>query len=424
MFVLFIPSTRSSTISQLRDFIFIDANSGQLSAQQMDEEFQRNDINKETSKLVRLFLREYRIIHQLDHEYYLVPSKVTLHPRHRLRSEIGTFPLLKHTDAADAPEASIRSDWFTPQAVCPTLPEQLRVQRTGLVFRRFLIFPPIPSGFWSSLISLFIQKSDIEKLLQAAAPTPISMRLATVNQLRTMIGNLTAQWQYWKTGILLTLENETLLRVNSLHSDQFADPQSREPLSDTHERLKLFHYKDGSEWTFLNGHFSEAIEVIVPEVQIVQGTADLCEIYPDLPGCHEGQLHLSSKILAKALEVIDEVIKSRCENLAVMGIYSPSDMVHLIPCPLCFGDEDNRDSPDDEERVEQSQSTIVPLVEEGGPAESVAAGGPVFKPGVTFTFTVAEVIQRTFSSDNVFCPGHKKLKIIHIAPDLVGAMQR
>ena len=403
----------------------------------MDEEFQRKGIDMETTKLVRLFLREYRIIHQLDQEFYLVPSMVALYPRRHLKCEKGSFPVQNGVDAADTAEASLRSDIFSPLAVNSVSDKRLHVRKTGLVFRRFLMFPPIPSGFWSNLISLFIQKSDIAKFLQAAAPTPISMRPAAVNQLRTMIGNLTAQWQYWKTGILLMLENEMLLRVNSLHIDQFADPQCREPLSDNHKRLKLFQYKDGSEWTFSDGHYSEAIEVIVPQVQIVQGTEDVCEVYPDFPGCHEGQLHLSTKILAKALEVIDEVIKSRCENLAIMGIYSPSEMLHLIPCPLCLGDEDNRKKFEERlnrermnnalldggEEIEQSQPAVEPPAKQETPTVPDTATGPVFKDGVTFAFTVAEVIQRTFGFDHVLCPGHKKLNIVHVAPDLVGVVR-
>jgi len=120
--------------------------------------------------------------------------------------------------------------------------DHMQVQTTGLLYRRLLLLPPIASGFWSKLISLFIQKNDFQKIVLGSTPGNFSLQQGAAYRLLCMIGNLTLEWQYCKTGIMLLLEDELLLRVNSLRIHEFEDPQERVVLSDTENKLKYFHY--------------------------------------------------------------------------------------------------------------------------------------------------------------------------------------
>lgn len=213
----------------------------------------------------------------------------------------------------------------------------MQVKKTGLVYRRMLHLPPIASGFWSKLISLFIQKEDFQNIIHDSAPGRFDLQMAT-HSLLCLIGNLSLRWQYWKTGIILKLDNQLLLRVNSLCSYAFRDPEQREDLSRMQEKVRYFSFKTDEGVGKIPNVYTETIEVIVPDVYLIRDQSE--EIAP------QERQPMSAKILTKALEIIDEVLKNHCEHLAMSGIYTVSDMLHVIPCPLCFGDEDNRPAED------------------------------------------------------------------------------
>ena len=318
-----------------------------------------------------------------------------------------------------------------PAATCRPVERVMQLKKTGLVYRRMLHLPPIASGFWSKLISLFIQKEDFQNIIHDSAPGKFDLQMAT-HSLLCLIGNLSLQWQYWKTGIMLILEDQLLLRVNSLSSDAFTDPQQRETLSHSQKKVRYFFFKtDDGGGRNISSLFTETIEIIVPDVYLVRDQSEV--VIPQ--ECQP----MSAKILTKALEIVDEVLKNHCEHLATSGIYTVGDMLHVIPCPLCFGDTDCRPKEDpwqiplNQEEADTRTSPPppppppppTPQEAEGGqqPIEEAAldaAPAPERNEAPSiFVVTIDQCIQQTLMSDYIECPAHNKLGLRYLAPDLV-----
>ncbi len=412
----------------------------------MNEQFERQGCDVNISKIIRTFLAQFHIIHQISSDYCLVPSAVTATPDLPKDSEVGSFPRkinLMHTAQRISPYApSLPS--VMPLA-CKSPDEiQLKVTTTGLIYRRFILLPPIASGFWSKLIALFLQKKDFNKLVEGATPRELGLRaMGPAHRLRAHIGNIEVQWSYWKTGIILYLGECVALRVNSFQSHEFQDPlQSIETsiFATRQENVRGFFYRQGNAYKTFPPHFREVIEVVVPEIRI-ESTHNIAE------PCSQP---LSARILAKALEIVDEVVKSHCEHLCTSGIYSHSDMAHVIPCPLCYGDKDCRGQHTQTPHIEYDDDITTsddyypsdptaalvpgrllnigrdmvdddepPVFEPVEPVEPEEEVDPTTLPGSIFVMTVESIIKETFSSDVVCCPAHKKLEIEHLAPDLV-----
>ena len=235
-----------------------------------------------------------------------------------------------------------------------------------------------------------------------------------------MIGNLLLKWEYWKTGTVLALEDQVLLRMNSLRSDEFEDPLKREVLSETQKKVKYFCYKGRAGQEFVPRIYTEVIEIIVPEVQLIHDDGDTSA----------DPQSMSAKILTKALEIVDEVLKNHCENLASTGIYTVHDMLHIVPCPLCFGDEDSRMQDNPWEDVAQSLPEYMHAqTGEGAETHNPQTAWKESKSlnlqpdmNMIYTFTVDECIKQTFESDHIECPKHGKLEFKHLVPDLVGTL--
>ena len=412
-----------------------DPNCGLLSCKKMDQEFQSRGYHSKTSKLIRTFLHEYHVIHQINHELCLVPSAINPDPL-PLDKQQGVFPF-------SHPPPSCRDDLTSFPSIMPFVlnkksnGDAMQVRTTGLLYRRLLLLPPIASGFWSKLIALFIQKNDFQKIVLGSTPGNFSLQQGSAYRLLCMIGNLTLEWQYCKTGIMLILEDELLLRVNGLRSHEFEDPQERVVLSDTQDKLRYFHFKGNAGWQFVPSHFTEVIEVVVPEVYIIT--------QQEVDTHSQNSNPSSAKILTKALEMIDEVLKNHCEHLANAGIYAVNDLLHVVPCPLCYGDTDNRHT-DHETLMDSLEDTLdVPLMsidpalmalrgDETPPAmeDSTEVQQRPLENGIltptidqqdsVYVFTVDDCIKQTFISDYIDCPVHGKLESQYLVPDLVGVM--
>ena len=418
----------------------IDERFGLLSTAKMDEEFHMQRCDRSVSRLIRTFLNELHIIHQVNHDYCLVPSAIESDPVLTSQAEHGSFPR-----AAVYQIQRMESDSFPtvgPMVINSYDKHHMEVRETGLIYRRMLLLPPIASGFWSKLIALFLQKADFQQIIKAATPRELALHPSgPAHRLRSMIGNLELAWIYWKTGIVLYVGEKVALRVNGLQESEFSDPQTAFDARDSvysarRNKLRLFHYQGECGWQSVPSHFKEVIEVVVPEVYIVRSFSTVDT---------EPPLDLSAKILAKALEIIDEVLKNHCEHLATTGIYSLNDMLHVVPCAICYGDRDERpqDDDDDDSGLMISESfhpheALIPHLlqngvhlsqrhEIGDTLDAHDRSAPTVEPGVTdslrddaiHVFTVDMCIKQTFTADYVLCPKHGPMEIQYLAPDLV-----
>ncbi len=322
-----------------------------------------------------------------------------------------------------------------PPQVCNTSAERiLEVKETGLIFRRMILLPPIASGFWSKLIALCLQKQDFQAIILQAIPEEYSLHSnGPAHRLRSMIGSLELSWMYWKTGIILYVSEKAVLEVHSLKSHEFGDlngegegEKSTAIYKSRLNKIKNFCYQGNNGWSFIPPHFKEVIEIIVPEIYIMSGkgpTPAPNRIPPT-----------SSKILVKALEIVDEILKNHCEHLASTGIYSLNDLIHVVPCPIDYGDRDLRPrnhslfqhgnigsmlNSGSHFEVERRRE------EEEGGREGEGGGGGLEVEQVRLpeecicVFTIENCIRHTFTSDEIVCPKCGPLELEYLAPDLV-----
>ena len=398
------------------------AGNGQLVAGLMDQELEKQGYNKTIGHLLRQFLMEHGVIHKIDENNYLVPSAINPDPALPLDLKLGYFPY-KDTEAPPLEcEGSVTHSPYTSPS------PKLCVVSTGLVYRRTLHLPPIASGFWSKLISLFIQHEELLLLLSAGGPSDHVMHVGT-KRLRGMVSNVSVEWHYWKTGIMLIADDMLLMRVNSLRRDDFEDPQYQLIISSTLLKVQQFQYQEARKWVDIPDHLSEVIEIIVP-VTFLADSKDK-SLHWQTPT----QGSVSAKLMAKALELVDEILKNHCEHLTMNGIYTVNDMLHLVPCPLCYGDEDHRAqrSAGEPQRVgtsvrkNQHFSTAQRPRLDRRPERALSKSVAVSKfdasaPQKLHTFRVDECIQQTLVSDCMSCPRHGQLEIALLAPDIVSPM--
>lgn len=422
---------------------------GLLSCSAMDQEFGKQGCDVNISKLIRTFLCLFHVIYPVSRQYCLVPSAISSIPAISRQIEIGTFPR-KPMFANSAHPTSLPS--VLPFASNAQEAAQLRVVETGLIYRRSMVLPPMASGFWSQLIALFLHTEDFSKIITEATPDCLSLKaMGPAHRLRSMIGNLEMSWLYWKTGIILYISEHVVLRVNCLQSHEFEDPlhvSDSVPSVFSSRRLMLarFMYEDEDNAGFQHfpAHFKEVVEVVAPEIHLEVGKK------ANVSGC---VAPLSARLLTKALEIIDEVVKDHCDHLSSSGIYSVNDMCHVIPCPLCYGDADQRNHGNDQHDQEPLEDSmfnpeaslrpgLIGLIgldmddqdrtgadvnksgTQSSTLEDSFAGAPtepdsMFPDKAIFVFTIHSCITKTFSSDVITCPTHGPLEIEFLAPDLV-----
>ena len=392
----------------------------------MDQALEQQELgsSKTIGHLLRQFLMEHGVIHQIDSDNYLVPSAINPDPNLSLDAKLGHFPGQNRRDSSEIDDTENVA--FSPYK---TQSPKLCVVGTGLVYRRTLHLPPIASGFWSKLISLCIQQEEFLSLLSTGDSAAGYETHISTNRLRAMLGNVGIEWQYWKTGIMLIADDKLLLRVNSLQRDVFVDPRHRLVISSALSKVQNFQYRMAGLWTGISDHLSEVIEIIVPQM-ILEETSSAGSL--PKPSTTPVQESVSAKLMAKVLELIDEILKNHCEHLAMGGIYTVNDMLQLVPCPLCYGDEDHRApgvaARPKRMRSAQSQRQTVGAEQkelQSRPERALSKSVVVHteerraNAQVLYTFRVDEVIQETMVSDCILCPTHGQLEIAHLAPDIV-----
>lgn len=177
----------------------------------------------------------------------------------------------------------------------------------------------------------------------------------------------------------------------------------------------MYESQDG--WKFVPSHFKDRIEITVPEMVITVEGAALNHVPP-----------MSAKILVKALEIVDEVLKSQCEQFAATGIYSHNDMMQVIPCPIEYGDIDERyhDLPNMHLGNLNIEDSV--LYHQSYSSQSCSEQAPPPEPGhlqlpheCLCVFNVEACIKATFTSDAIICPKCGPLNLEFLAPDLVCA---
>ena len=308
---------------------------------------------------------------------------------------------------------------FIAAAALKSLNSEVKIKRTGLVLRRMFLLPPIGPGFWSRVISLCLQKDDFPNIILGSFENDGHF-ISSEHGLSYHIGrSLHMRWKYWRSGILLYLNDQIILSINSLKSDEFSDPAEQSAISETSQKVERFNLVDeDNDLIPLSGTFSEVIEVILPEVQLESGEPRISTLTP--------------KLLAKALEIIDEVLKGFCNELSDDGIFSMNQLCHVIPCPLCFGDRDNRPLQppsrrsmdlDSRPRVGSATKQFAITKRQARRARplsmDVSISGPK-APLVVFSIDQCIAIGRS-GAEYIQCPKHKykDIKLDYLVPDIV-----
>ena len=122
-------------------YFTVDERFGLLSTSKMDEELYMQQCDRSVSKLVRTFLNELHIIHQVNRNYCLVPSAINSDPVLMNQAEYGSFPRaavyqIQLLDSDSLPSVG-------PMVVNSYDEHHLQVRETGLIYRRMLLLPPI-----------------------------------------------------------------------------------------------------------------------------------------------------------------------------------------------------------------------------------------------------------------------------------------
>lgn len=221
---------------------------------------------------------------------------------------------------------------FVAAAAMKSLPSDVKIERTGLILRRIFMTPPIGLDFWNRIINLCLQKDDFAAIIWEAFDRDTPMNSHDHGQFY-QIGNCQMRWKYWKSGIVLDLNHQTILYINSVRTDDFTDPVEESVISETFLKARRFKFFDEEDkFIPLQDICSEVFEVVVVDVNIEAKEG----------GGTGRVLPISAKLLTKALEMIDGVLRGYSNDFSEDGIYSLSRLFHITPCPVCFGDADNR----------------------------------------------------------------------------------
>ena len=380
----------------------------------MSAELLLRGLDTNTSRLVRTFLSQFNIIHPVNREYCLIPSAIHADPMLLQDEMVGSFPCLQHFQQDRPNFTSMDIDPIT----CNTPTSNMTVvKKTRLIYRRMVLLAPIPSGFWSKLIALFLQKQDFQEIIQSAMPGDhAQISVGPAYRLICVIGNVDMQWSFWKAGISLYLGETVVMEVHSLMGHEFENSQSKKPNPNIFEsrikKLGKFCYKTKAEWKSIPSDYKDVIEIIVPEIFLVNRSLG----QPLMPNQASP---ISSQLLVKALEIVDEVLKSHCEQFAVMGIYSNSNLLHVIPCPIEYGDVD--------ERVQNLPFGSGLREMSGDHVNDVLGADDACAPPTSSrlledslcVFTIDTCIESTLVSDVIVCPKCGPLELQALAPDLV-----
>lgn len=323
---------------------------------------------------------------------------------------------------------------FLPAAANRSLPSEVKIRKTGLILRRMFLLPPISLDFWNRVINLCLQKTDFAKIVHENFNDSVSMFRGDYGQFHQIGSNFHLRWKYWRSGVVLELNHQIVLTINSLKSDEFTDPANETIISDTSQKAKRFKFCDeGNNLISLKHAFPEVFEVIVPEIILEPVNPTGFPLGQEDLSPSEKSQAISSKLLAKGLEIIDEVLRGYSSDFAEDGIFSLRNMFHVIPCPICFGDKDNRPPRHPSIRRTQSENYRPRL---GTSARQVfqmkrvnrLSSTPEMESGRSLgsdiiVFSIDQCIEAAVGGvDYINCPTHGDLKLKCLTPDIVSAL--
>lgn len=270
---------------------------------------------------------------------------------------------------------------------------------TGMCYRRIFIADYIPTNFWPQLIARFLSSAgSFQKIICKNCFSNIHCEIF-VDASNASIGTLPCRWLYGNNHIILKLEEDVILRINSLYSfTDVGDKREKIPISHTIGKLEKMQIYYGNTY-FKSINVNDGFEITIPDY-IVQSGPNLDNLV------HESKL-MSAQVLSHVLETIDEVIKDWFEGLMEQGIHSDKYLTHFIPCPYCFGDTEPLDIDD--------ASLEINLDED--PCSGVSITAPV---GFSFQYCLFQTRKYNF----VKCPAAdcalgKRLSLKCLVPDLV-----
>jgi GTPase SAR1 family protein len=381
--------------------------SGLLNFKAMEQMFIKKNLTGEYAGLIFSFLHQYGVILPVDKETALVPSMISPIPSVKLFTSVGYFPRDVKNDKGDSHQQTSGFSGFFEYlpAALKSLPSKVKVVVTGLVYRRMFLLPPLPAGFWSKLIALCLQKNDFVKIIANIAEDKISSSMGG-HGLYYHLESCVVRWSYWKTGLVLFINDTMLMSINSLKMDEFIDPLDRAVISASYDKVKNFHFADSNGDIIPVTPFKEIIEVVVPEV--------------DLLTSHKYDRNISAKLLAKGLEMIDEVLKGHCETLSENGIYTIGDMLHIVPCPLCFGDVDYRSASWNHAPMNQHPSLAhrIKIMSDKKPL-TIDQVHKLKASNVAIVFSIDQCIRASMTRSYIECPICKDLELEYLVPDII-----
>ena len=161
----------------------LDSQSGLMTLNNLKKEFHKRTMLDHNAQLICSFLHSCHVIHLINTEVFLIPAAMPMQPPVGLDAVTGSFPRNTHNHEEPMELMCVRD-----LPLVPVLQRLIKVEATGLIYRRKLYMPLLASGFWGELVSLFLQSSDFYKLIREAVPDLPFSEDATFCT-RVLIGN-------------------------------------------------------------------------------------------------------------------------------------------------------------------------------------------------------------------------------------------
>ena len=298
-------------------------------------------IPKHFMEAVIKLLSEFELAIPLDGNTFLIPSLLLSRETKGLEfsEESYYFPRndndTKYKNAKRISLSYLNSSSLPTNTECsivvsrPICTREIILNSTDMCYRRIFVADYIPVNFWPRVIARFLSSAEsFQKIICSNCFADVGFeRFVEVGN--ASIGDLPCRWSYGKNHIILTLGNDVILRINGLYSfKNVGNKRERIPISCSVSKLKGMHIHHGSAGFKSVNVNDDGFEITIPDYVVYSRKNDLV---------HESKL-MSAQILSRVLETIDEVLKDWFEGLLEEGIYSDKYLMHIIPCPYCFGD--------------------------------------------------------------------------------------
>ena len=362
------------------------ADNGKISKAKLKESLaSKFQISPELMELIIALLQKSELVIPLTLDTLLIPSLLQLRqPSKLLANERCNFPRKKAASLHfDDSNINLQGIQYYTQGTEQNQMHHILLHFTGMCYRRIFLFDNMPINFWPKLISyclLSAEANSFHKIIHDNCCSQIPYKPA-LSADTALIGGLLCKWSYWKNCIELFLGENILLRINSLD------------ISTTLSKLENMHiYKCK---TFGNADLElqtkrESFEVAIPDYEIISRLNRMDDVhYSDV---------MSVQILSHVLEIIDEALKSWVKGSPDDDIYTNKEMSQIIPCPLCYNDNDTSDT----------CNIQMPSSSTSGVASSYC-----------IAFSIQYILHRNLKYNAVECEKHGGLQTEYLAPDVV-----